>query len=404
MITNNVNALVAVDREVDRDLIEAMVSGGGIRVIDYVDLPSLVAGEDGAGDVLIVACADYTPEVGERVSEASRHHPSRPVVLLCPAASNGYVTAAFGAGVDDIVALPENGSAEKARAMSTQVLFTVEKALARRSGVASTGARLGTMISVLGLKGGSGKTLTAVNLAVALATAGHRVTIVDLDLQFGDVGLALGLRPERTVHDLMSSGGSLDAEKLEDFLVEHPSGVRALLAPARPDQAGTVTVEFMRDVYAVLREANDFVIVDTPPMFAPEVIAAVDSSTEICLVAMLDSLSLKNTKLGLETLERMEFDGDRIRLVLNRADSNVGIAREDVSSIIGAQPDVLVPSDRNVTRSINRGEPIVVEQRRSEAAKAYHSLAELYIADARAAGGLPELPPKRRRGLFRRGR
>src|SRR5437899_2634297 len=83
------------------------------------------------------------------------------------------------------------------------------------------------MIAVLGLKGGCGKTLTAVNLAAALADAGHRVTIVDLDLQFGDVGLALGLSPERTMYDLASSGGSLDAQKLEDFLVEHSSGARA---------------------------------------------------------------------------------------------------------------------------------------------------------------------------------
>src|SRR5438067_8133589 len=114
MITNKVNALVALDAEVNRDVVEAMLSGGTLRILDYVELANLGAIEDGAGDVLIVACADYTADIGERVSAASRHHPARPVVLLCPAASNGYVTAAFGAGVDDIVALPENGSADNA--------------------------------------------------------------------------------------------------------------------------------------------------------------------------------------------------------------------------------------------------------------------------------------------------
>jgi pilus assembly protein CpaE len=403
MITHRVNTLVALDAHVDRDVVEAMLSGPSLRVIDYVDLVSLEAAGEGGGDVLVVACADYTADIGEQVASAARRRPARPVVLLCPATSNGAVTAAFGAGVDDIVALPENGSAANAHTSAPQVMFTIEKALARRSGT-GTGARLGAMISVLGLKGGSGKTLTAVNLAVALADAGHRVTIVDLDLQFGDVGLALGLRPEQTVHDLMSSGGSLDEEKLEDFLVVHSSGLKALLAPARPDQAGTLSGEFLRDVYTVLREMNDFVVVDTPPSFAPEVIAAVDCSTEICIVAMLDALSLKNTKLGLETLERMDFDVGRVRFVLNRADSNVGIGQDDVMAIIGATPDVRVPSDRNVTRSINRGEPIVVEQRRTEAARAFASLAELYIKDARAAGMLPDLPPKPRRRLFQRAR
>jgi pilus assembly protein CpaE len=401
MIATQIHALVALDTEVDRDVIEAMLSSE-LRVLDYVDLGRLGPDDDGAGDVLIVACVDYTADVGECLAAASRHHPARPVVLLCPAASNGYVAEAFGAGVDDIVALPENGNAEMAKSMSRQVMFTVEKAVARRRG-AGGATQLGTMICVLGLKGGSGKTLTAANLAVALADNGHRVTIVDLDLQFGDVGLALGLSPERTIYDLICSGGSLDAEKVVDFLAVHPSGARALLAPARPDQAGAVTPDFLRDVYAVLREVNDFVIIDTPPSFTPEVIAAVDSSTEICMVAMLDSLSLKNSKLGLETLERMDFDTDKIRLVLNRADSNVGIGHEDVAAIVGADPNVLVPSDRNVTRSINRGEPIVIEHRRSEAARAFQSLAELYIKDAHANGDLAAAPPKkRRRRLFRR--
>jgi len=291
-----------------------------------------------------------------------------------------------------------------AASMSRYLAFTVEKAVARKRGMAGASTKLGRVICVLGLKGGSGKTLTSANLAVALAAAGHRVTIVDLDLQFGDVGLALGLSPDRTVYDLINSGGSLDAEKLEDFLMVHPSGARALLAPARPDQAGVVTSEFMRDVYAVMREVNDFVVIDTPPAFTPEVIAAVDSATEVCVVAMLDSLSLKNTKLGLETLERMDFDMDKVRLVLNRADSNVGIGRQDVAAIIGATPEVMIPSDRNVTRSVNRGEPIVLDAKRSDAAKAFHELAGLFEQDARNAGALPEVAKKPRRKLFRRGR
>ena len=103
------------------------------------------------------------------------------------------------------------------------------------------------------------------------------------------------------------------------------------MAPVRPDQASAVTIEFLRELYPLLRASNDFVIVDTPPGFSPEVIASIDSSTHICMVGMLDSLSLKNTKLGLETLELMGYKRDRIRLVLNRADTNVGVTQDDVS-------------------------------------------------------------------------
>jgi pilus assembly protein CpaE len=116
---------------------------------------------------------------------------------------------------------------------------------------------------------------------------------------------------------------------------------------------------------------------------------------------MLDSLSLKNTKLGLETLELMDYGGN-VRFVLNRADSHVGISREDVVAIIGRTPDVLVPSDRSITRSVNQGEPISLMNRRSDAARSFQTLAHLYIADAQSSNG--SSPVRRRRRLFRRGR
>jgi len=159
-----------------------------------------------------------------------------------------------------------------------------------------------------------------------------------------------------------------------------------------------VTPDFLKDVFPLLRSMHDFVIVDTPPSFTPEVIGAVDASTEVCMVAMLDSLSLKNSKLGLETLELMDYEGP-IRLVLNRADSNVGISREDVVSIIGRAPDMLIPSDRNVTRSVNQGEPISLLHRRSDAARAFRGLADLYLAEQERSGATVRKP---RRRLFAR--
>jgi pilus assembly protein CpaE len=157
----------------------------------------------------------------------------------------------------------------------------------------------------------------------------------------------------------------------------------------RPDQAGAVTVEFLRELYNALRYTNDYVVVDTPPGFTPEVIASIDSSTHICMVGMLDSLSLKNTKLGLETLELMGYENERIHLVLNRADSNVGITREDVRTVVGREPDVLVPSHRDIARSANTGAPIVVAEKRSEAAKAFRRLAEAYSGNGNGHAAKP---------------
>jgi pilus assembly protein CpaE len=180
------------------------------------------------------------------------------------------------------------------------------------------------------------------------------------------------------MYDLMKAGPPFDHEKLDRHLIRHSSGVKVLIAPTRPDQASAVSIEFLRDVYASLRTMCDAVIVDTPPGFTPEVIATIDVSGEICMVGMLDSLSLKNTKLGLETLDLMEYDPSRIRLVLNRAQSRVGISQSDVVAVLGREPDVFVPSDREIPRAVNEGVPIVLAQPDSEASKAFGALADIF--------------------------
>ena len=239
---------------------------------------------------------------------------------------------------------------------------------------------------------------------MALAAGGARPVVVDLDLQFGDVGLALGLRPERTIYDLAVAGGSLDGDKVDAFLAETESGVRALLAPLRPDQASAIDIAFLRAVFELLRARYDFVIVDTPPAFSPEVIAAVDASSQLCVVGMLDALSLKDTRIGLETLEQMGYDPAAVTLVLNRADTNVGIGQADVERLLGRKPDVLVPSDRAIPRAITDGRTISEAEPRSGAAKAFRSLSEHYVRVAAAAAGqAPEESQGRRRGLRRKG-
>jgi pilus assembly protein CpaE len=351
-------------------------------------------------DLIIVGCSDAQEQALGVISAAIGQRSDRPVVVLYQGSPNGFLERAFEAGADDLVSLPHGAE---------QLGFALEKALARRRGSLSA-ATEGSLITVLGPKGGTGKTVTSSNLAVALALAGRSAVLVDLDLQFGDVGLALGLQPTRTIYDLARSGGSLDGEKIDGFLAEHPSGARALLAPLRPDQAAAVGTAFLREVLEILRTRYDFVLVDTPPAFTPEVIAAVDASSHLCVVGMLDALSLKDTKIGLETLEEMGYDPAAVTLVLNRADSNVGITPGDVEELLGRAPDVLVGSDRAIPRALTNGQPIVVAEPKSKAARSYAALAERYLAaTGRLAPGVAALADaasdhgdKRRRTLLRK--
>ncbi len=372
-MAGRIHALVAVDTGVDGQAIQSMLpDSGGIEVVGIINGldESWRTLQETAPDLLIVVCEGYSDRALYFIDSAVKQQAERPVVVLTTGSPNGFVRRVFESGADDILTLPEPPE---------RIAFALEKAVARRRGAAvAAGIALAPMICVLGPKGGTGKTLVSTNLSVALAMAGHKVTLVDLDLQFGDVGLSLGLRPHKTIYDLVRSGGSLDEDKLDAYLVRHSSGVGVLLAPTRPDQAGAVTVDFLRDVFTTLRSMCDYVIVDTPPSFTPEVISAVDASSDICMVGTLDSLSLKNTKLGLETLELMGYDQNRVSLVLNRADTRVGISREDVEAIIGRAPDAFVPSDREIPISVNEGKPIVINDERSEAARSFRNLAERY--------------------------
>ena len=379
-MNQSMKALVAIDEGADHRAVEAALpADGALHLVGMIDglEESWRTLQETATDILLVATAGYSDRALYLIDGAVKQRPTRPVVVLTEASPNGFLRRLFEAGADDVIVLPE--TAENVR-------FSLQKALARRQGTTTVGSlATAPLICVLGPKGGTGKTLTATNLAVGLAGHGRTVALVDLDLQFGDVALCLGLPPESTIYDLAKSGGTLDAEKLDAYLVDHPSGVRVLLAPTRPDHASAITVEFLRDVYPALRSMHDFVIVDTPPGFTPEVIATIDGSTELCVVGMLDSLSLKNTKLGLETLELMGYDPERIRVLLNRAGSKVGITTDDVRAIIGRDPDVLVPSDREIPRAVNQGSPIVLSRRDSEAARAFGLLADLYLGSESAS-------------------
>ena len=366
--------LVSLDTGIDEQIVRA-----ALPAVSDIQVVGVVRGVDDSWttlqetptDLLVVACSGYSERALFLIASVVKERPGMPVVVLAHDAPDGFLRRVFEVGADDAVRLPESPE---------QVNFTLQKVLVRKK-AAGTLRENGTapMICVLGPKGGTGKTVTSSNLAVALAQAGKSVSAIDLDLQFGDLALAMGVRPDKTMYDLVQSGGSMDAGKLDAYAMPHSSGVRVLVAPTRPDQASSVGPEFLREVYPLLRATSDFVVLDSSPGFTPEVISAIDNSTYVCMIGTLDTLSLKNTRLGLETLELMGYDPDRVVLVLNRADSRVGIDDEDVLAVVGKRPDIRIPSDVEVPRAVNEGRPIVIARPDSAAAKAFRALADEFL-------------------------
>ena len=399
-MARRITAVVAHDDTATPRLIaEHVPDDAGIELVEFFDTLNLSAESllRMNVDLMIVACRENSHEALDLIRLWHTVRGQSPVVVLSHGTDNEFVQEAFSAGADDLIVLQAGPYIHEQ--VQRDVEFSIRKAVTRNRAVGERAPDAGTLICVLGSKGGVGKTVSATNLSSSLAKRGRRTVLIDLDLQFGDDALALGLVPDNTLFDLAVSGGSIDAEKLDDFMLRHPSGLRVLAAPARPDQAINVTAEMMAAIYGMLREEYDFIVVDTPPSFTSEVIATVDAANWICMVAMFDALSLKNTRLGLETVELMGHPPEQTRVVLNRAGTNVGISDGDAVEILGRTPDVFVPSSREIPVSINDGVPVVLSGSRSDAAKALDSLADLFIQVPEEVEEAEKRPG--RRGLLR---
>lgn len=240
----------------------------------------------------------------------------------------------------------------------------------------------GRMITVFSTKGGAGKSVVATNVAVSLARQSDRpVVLVDADLQFGDASVMLKLAPHRTVVDAVSSIDKLDAGMLQSMLVEHESGLLVLSAPLEPAFADQIEAKQLIEIIDLLRSMAAFVVVDTPAHFNDVVLALIEESDDVLLVAGLDIPSIKNVRIGLQTLRLLNTPMHKVRLVLNRANSKVKLDVSEVERTLQVQAQSRIPSDVAVPQSVNKGEPIVTDAPRSGPAKAIEALVSMLLQE-----------------------
>ena len=309
---------------------------------------------------------------------AIREHTQAPVILLASGESSQLLDDALDADVSDVLLLPQ---------LTENVVFAIRKA--SHSGRRAQGfhGRRGRIVTVFSPKGGTGKTVTATNLSSAFAKhEGKRTLLLDLDLQFGDAAIMLGLEPEKTIYDLVVAPGELDSEKLAGYTTRHSSGLEILPAPVRPEDAELVTESKLARLLEVARESYDLIVVDTSPFFHGPMLATLDRTDELLLLCGLDVPTLKNVRLSLQTLELLAFPQNRIRVVLNRANSKVGMKPSEVEGALDVKVRFELPSDGKVPLAVNRGTPIVLADDKADFSRAVRTMAkELQPAEAAKA-------------------
>ncbi|MFL5918953.1 MAG: CpaE family protein [Gaiellaceae bacterium] len=317
-----------------------------------------------------------------------RLHSRAPILLVASSGSAGMLEQALDADVSDVLLLPQ---------LVENVVFAIRKAThtTRRHSESSGGGRHGRIVTVFSPKGGTGKTVTATNLAAACAKfEGRKTLLLDLDLQFGDAAIMLGVEPEKTIYDLVVAPGELDSEKLAGYTTKHASGLEVLPAPLRPEDAELVTEAKLGRLLEVARESFDVIVVDTSPFFHGPMLATLDRTDELLLLCSLDVPTLKNLRLALQTLDLLSFPKQRVRIVLNRSNSKVGMKPNEVEGALGMKVRFEVPSDRAVPLAVNRGNPVVLAEEGADVSRAIKSMAkELFRAPKEEAGKKKRLIP-----------
>jgi pilus assembly protein CpaE len=338
------------------------------------------AGALAGGHLQVVLHATRASSLPADELASIREHTRAPLVLVASGEASRLLDEALDADVSDVLLLPQ---------LADNVVFALRKAAHTSRKSDGVRGRQGTIVTVFSPKGGTGKTVTATNLAAALAKVeGKKTLLLDLDLQFGDAAIMLGVEPEKTIFDLVVAPGELDSEKLSGYTTHHPCGLEILPAPLRPEDAELVTEAKLARLLEVARETYDVIVVDTSPFFHGPMLATLDRTDELFLLCGLDVPTLKNVKLSLQTLEMLSFPRDRIRIVLNRANSKVGMKPSEVEDALGMKIRHHMPSDRAVPLGVNKGKPVVLDDEDSDFAKALRELAKSVLPK-------PEKPKKR---------
>lgn len=368
--------------ETDPTFVEAArtLFDGKLMVADSIGrgLPSVEAGD------IELAFLGPSQATASGVAEAAELLEANPdlVVMLAAASdvSNDVLRGAIRSGIKDIIESPLRAEA------IAESLGHVAAVSRRRLTPAITPqpGRDGRVVTIMAAKGGSGKTVTATNVAVLLARWGEpgRVVIVDADLQFGDVALVLQVEPKATLVNAAKEGEGLDREFLRSLLAEHKTGLKVLAAPLEPAFADEVSTQSITRILNLLKSDHDFVVVDTAPTLDERLLAILERSDVVLFIVDMDLPSVKNAKLALETLRVLNYPSNKIRVVLNRSNSRARLDVSEIERSLRVQIAASVPSDALLPASVNEGVPIVEAHPKSKPAKAFEEVAQLVTSES----------------------
>src|SRR2546428_2604125 len=263
-----------------------------------------------------------------------------PVIIMSVQGERDYLRRAMQSGAREFLIKPFSGDELLARTRRVNQLEQKKdsfRAKAPAGGAPAPGevARprgdQSQVIFFYSGKGGVGKSLIAANLAVSMAKETKaRVALVDLDLQFGDIGVLLNLDHSQGITDLVENIEHMDPDFIREVMVEGPFGVKVLLSPISPELADLVTVDHIRKIFAEMRKVFDFIVVDSSTHLGEINLEVLNHADRVVVVTSLSIPAIKDTKLALKIFDSLSVSPDRVILLLNKSDAHSEFNKESV--------------------------------------------------------------------------
>jgi len=313
-------------------------------------------------DVVVLDYPVSDPASMEQIKTATLQAPGVYVALVSPDGSPELLRRAMQAGVRDILPAPMSAA-------------TVERALGcvqeREAFRFHQEEGRGKVLAFVPAKGGAGATFLATNLAYALATHGHRVLVVDLNLYFGDAALFVADHPPTSsVVDLAREMRRMDAALLDACVLKARENLHLLAAPISPHQLDLVTPDAVERIVGLARAHYDFVILDLSRTLTPATVKALDLAERIHLTLQLTLPCVQDAKRMTAVFRELGYPLDKLQLVVNRYEKSGLVNLDEVERATGIKVRRTVPNSfEAVNASVNEGIPLLLQSPRDPVAR-----------------------------------
>ena len=373
-----IKVLIADDNDATRDGTRRLLEyEDDIEIVDFAE-NGLVAIEKVKELRPHVVLMDINMPVMDGLTATQRLQAEAPrtqIVIVSVQDDANYMREAIRAGAVDFVAKPISSDelAEAIRRAYSKIppeVPTPAQGVGAARAPAAPGydfrppSSEGHIITVLGPKGGVGKTTVAVNVGVGLSRAdsGKKVLIIDGNVYFGDVSVFLNTRAQYSIADMAAMAEvpeEIDPQSSETILAAHESGVKLLIAPTSPSDGSHVSMTALSNMLSYFKKHYDYVVVDTATTFDDILASAIQASDRLILVTEPTMPALKDARIMFSELAGADYDMNRVFLVLNRVEKTNRITAEQIAHFLRHSVNVQIPSDPTVNEALNRGVPLV---------------------------------------------